>query len=811
MDGRTGFRIGRMARVAVLAAVLVLALLPAMSSAAPGQGGGPPEHAPPADSPRAQPPGRGQGNDLQIEVLSSPPEFVSGGDARLLVHVPDDIDPAAVEVVVDGRDVTQDFSQTDAGDLEGVVAALPPGDVEVVARAAPSGANNRNPRGRARGQAKGWNSTSLTLTNHPIGGPMFSGPQQQPFGCTTEGDLAETGVGEGPRLHEADQADDCAMDTLVSFLYRPAGQDAGWAHYDPEDPPASGQVATTSTIDGEEVPLIVRWERGTINRFVYSIAVPVPAPSPGDEDRPADLSNWNDRLMYRFQGGVGIGHYQGEPDASRMLDEFGLSDGYAVAYSTGTKTGVHYNLQVGGETAIMVKDRFVSAYDDPRYTVGLGASGGAIQQYVYGQNHPGLIDAAIPVQSYPDMITQTIHVGDCELLERWMDQQVLAAPEDDPSMWGLWSNRRLLEGLNAVDAGVTNELAPLMPWMPTEGASECRNAWLGLSALALNPNFGDAPGVDQGAVEWTHYGDAVNIYGENEDGFANRTWDNVGVQYGLQALRDDDITPEQFLDLNWNVGSWKNEPEMVQEGCPYVEAACGAGDVDIWSRRNMNLAEDAEPAPRAAADPGAIEAAHTSGLVFRGDIDIPVIDWRPYLEPELDMHNAHQSFAARQRMLDHDGEASNQVIWFTMGPESDHPPQVTQALHVMDEWMANVEAHPQRGVAGNRPDAAVDRCFDASGAPMATGEDVWDGVLDDGPAGACTDEFPIHSQSRAVAGGPITGDVFQCELQSVEAAVDRGVYGDWDPTGEELATLREIFPDGVCDFASRAARGASGP
>ncbi len=73
----------------------------------------------------------------------------------------------------------------------------------------------------------------------------------------------------------------------------------------------------------------------------------------------------------------------------------------------------------------MVKDRFVSAYANPDYTVGVGGSGGGIQQYVYAQNHKGLIDAGIPQYSYPDMITQTIHVGDCELIERWMDVEVL--------------------------------------------------------------------------------------------------------------------------------------------------------------------------------------------------------------------------------------------------------------------------------------------------------------------------------------------------------------------------------------------------
>ena len=105
--------------------------------------------------------------------------------------------------------------------------------------------------------------------------------------------------------------------------------------------------------------------------------------------------------------------------------------GYAVLYSTGTRTNTHYNLQLGGETAIMVKDHFVSKYAEPEYTVAVGGSGGAIQQYVYGQNHPGLIDAGVPQYSYPDMVTQTIHVGDCELLERWADSKAARGPALD--------------------------------------------------------------------------------------------------------------------------------------------------------------------------------------------------------------------------------------------------------------------------------------------------------------------------------------------------------------------------------------------
>ena len=60
--------------------------------------------------------------------------------------------------------------------------------------------------------------------------------------------------------------------------------------------------------------------------------------------------------------------------------------------------------------------------------------------------YPGLIDAAIPVQSYPDMVTQTIHVGDCELLEYYMD----ATDKDNPK-WATTKNRTWLVGLNAED------------------------------------------------------------------------------------------------------------------------------------------------------------------------------------------------------------------------------------------------------------------------------------------------------------------------------------------------------------------------
>jgi hypothetical protein len=535
--------------------------------------------------------------------------------------------------------------------------------------------------------------------------------------------------------------------------------------------------------------MILRWERGVINRFMYSIMML----SPGSQTATPDLSAWNGKALYSFSGGVAIGHYQGAASGGDMRHLAGLRMGYAVLYSSGTRTNTHYNLQLGGETAIMVKDRFVSAYAEPAYTIGVGGSGGAIQQYVYGQNHAGLLDGGVPQYSYPDMVTQTIHVGDCELLERWADSKVLGDPA---SMWRTWVNRSLIEGMNA-SATMPNPYAAVMPYMPVPGSTECINGWRGLSPLALNPHFGTAPGYNpavHGPVEWTHWGDLVNIYGTDEHGFARSPWDNVGVQYGLAALQSGSITPAQFLDLNANAGSWKRSHQMVQEGCPYIAALCATQLPDVWSARNMSLSPDggATPAPRREGDRDAGYAAYRSGMVFRGKLDIPVIDWRHYLEHRLDMHNSHQSFAARQRLLNYDGDASNQLIWFTDArpgtPQSDPTPQ---AFLVLDEWITS----------GEKPATAKDACFATNGDLIARGDDVWNGILDGGAPGACTQAFPLYSTSRIAAGGPIEGGVFKCALQSVDRALEHGLYGSWQPTEAELARLQGIFPQGVCDYS----------
>jgi len=367
--------------------------------------------------------------------------------------------------------------------------------------------------------------SELTVVNHPASGPVFSGPQQQPFVCTT----ARVGLGQ-PIIDNQDTigipvaledaggnypqdgrgyptsaaeiigwSKNCAADTRFDYQYRTtAGSFRTLAN---PGGPLPADIAMTTTLDGETVPYIVRWERGTMNRFLYSVAMLVPA-TEIDPTTPND-SLWNGRLVLSLQGGVAIGRTQGRSSTSAQLPHDVLKLGYAVINSSGLRMNTHYNLELGGETALMLKEHFVEDHGVPLYTVSVGGSGGAIQQYVYAQNHRGLIDAAIPQYSYSDMITQVIHVGDCELLEYYFD----ATDRTNPR-WRDVDNRRMIQGLNALttpsisagEAALWNGLYQVYAFLgfsapdPAPGSNipaltECRRAWFGLTPLVLNPTF----------------------------------------------------------------------------------------------------------------------------------------------------------------------------------------------------------------------------------------------------------------------------------------------------------------------------------
>ncbi|MGI9294069.1 MAG: DUF6351 family protein, partial [Pseudomonadales bacterium] len=64
----------------------------------------------------------------------------------------------------------------------------------------------------------------------------------------------------------------------------------------------------------------------------------------------------------------------------------------------------------------------------------------------------------------------------------------------------------------------------------------------------------------------------------------------------------------------------------------------------------------------------------------------------------------------------------------------------------------------------------------------------------------CMQQYPIYSNSRQVAGAPLSGAIFKCQLQNVADAIANNSYGAVDMSTVK-ADLERIFPAGVCDFS----------
>ncbi|KKO48317.1 hypothetical protein VT06_12345 [Arsukibacterium sp. MJ3] len=531
--------------------------------------------------------------------------------------------------------------------------------------------------------------------------------------------------------------------------------------------------------------LLVRLELGTINRFFYYLLMPV---QPTDITERNSTALWNGKLIYQFHGGVGIGYRQGYLRLERLISERlpQLRQGFAIASASINKTSFGYNFLLAEDTANRVKRQFVSLYGQPRYTLGIGGSGGGIAQYLLLQNSPDLLDGGIALYSYPDMLSQTLYALDCDLLHNFYH---FTAP--DKARWQDLQQRQLLEGLSvsteyplkfALQVVLAQLGAGVWPSLP-RGATQCHNAWLGLSSLIHNPHQGKLkrlttdPLLTQ--VNWSYWGSMADIYGRDSQGFGHSLWDNFGVQYGLTALTTGQLTAEEFIALNAAIGSWRPQPEMQPEQINYLPFA----GTPIWrsafGRQNIISSTSAAPAARYRANSLAIAQAYRYGQLFLGMTDKPIIDLRHYLDPELDMHHLEPSFAARQRLILRNGDANNQLIWVS---HPDYTP-LDEAIEIMDLWLSHAE----------KPTQAVDQCFKADGSLIAKGNDVWQ------DNGHCTARYPPLSNSRLQAGAPAHGLMFSCALISADQAIARGSYlpVDMQPYAEQLQTT---FPQGVCDY-----------
>jgi len=107
--------------------------------------------------------------DVSIKTLSNRPDMLSDGDAYVEVVLPGGATVSDLKVDVDGKDVTSSFAQRPNGRVLGVLTGLKNGTSTVSATLQ---SVNKGAR--------------LALTNTDRGGPIFSGPQVQPWICATK-------------------------------------------------------------------------------------------------------------------------------------------------------------------------------------------------------------------------------------------------------------------------------------------------------------------------------------------------------------------------------------------------------------------------------------------------------------------------------------------------------------------------------------------------------------------------------------------------------------------------------------------------
>ena len=665
---------------------------------------------------------------VQIHTLSNRADLISGGDALVQVTLPAGTDASGVRVAIGNRDVTDAFVVRADGRFLGLVTGLPVGQSRVTATL---------PHG---------SGAYLDVRNHPIGGPVIAGPQVQPWICATQ----ENGL--GPATDEQ-----CNAPTVYEYRYKSAvtGQ---FETYDPASPPVD--VATATTDEGKTVPYVVRVERGTIDRGIYEIMVLFDPEQPWEPW--AQQEQWNNKLYWIFHGDCQPNHTQpagsafdGEGTVVGTAFELALSRGFALATGGLNTLGRNCNDVVSSEHVMMLKEHIVETYGEIRYTMSEGCSGGSMQQHWIAANYPGLLDGIQPSCSYPDIWNTMQSAEDCNLMDHVFDDvspQNWANPDDQ----GEAAGHAAATVCRSFWDDPTDGFDYSRTWMDPANAAGCSLAPELVYNAERNPDGARCTLQDYQVALWGRR--PAQAWSAPEEstgrGFANRPFDNVGVQYGLAALEAGDITPEQFVDLNEHVGG-----------------------IDI----DFNFTTQ-----RSVADPAALQRAYLGGRVVHAAelARVPIMDIRGSSNYEI--HNDVYSVNTEARLLRDTGQADNQVRWNSPCALHPCPPVNDRSFLTLDAWLTAIEQDDrdvsvEQKVLDNRPEDAVDGCW--VGGQFVTDMAQCDALL------------PYYATPRLAAGAPQTDDVLKCQLQPL----DRAAY-EVEFTDEQWERLEAAFADGVCDY-----------
>lgn len=741
-----------------------------------------------------------EADPVEIRATSNRADMVSGGDVTLEVVLPAGADTQGLRVEVGGRDVSSAFRLQANGNFRGVVTGLAEGANLITA-------STRNTR-----------EAALTVTNAPRHGPVFSGAQIKPFYCATPVQQVVNGnvpASNASGLSGAPDAN-CNIATEFKLYYRTTTAGCSLGLPDPTAgmaptattvpnnpaPPANacfkpytagstpGDLATTTTDAGVTVPYIVRLERGTMNRGLYDIAVLHNPAQPWNALQPQPA--WNGKVVFNFGASTGQPRRQARPATAWSGSDAQLRRGVMVVAHSMTDSARNSNRVMMSETVMMMKEHITDSYGPIRFTIGSGCSGGSINSNMAASIMPGLLDGVTTTCTYPDSETTSLEVGDCvALVEAYQKPQWLALMtgqtqaqinarkaaingHPDQSACHAWFNafgsngragvynQRLVAnnvtGALFTQPAATNNCelpnsAVYDPARPTETANLPRcNAWSWGESI-----WGKVPGSPA----------------------AKDTRDNVGVQYGLKALRDGAINAEEFVTLN----------EIV-----------GGNDRDSTPR-----------AERSSADADALAIAYRAGIVASGRqlAKTAIIDMRGwddsniaenlppgYTPNQIPIHHQWFSFGIRDRIVAEAGNANNQALW-RFARTGLNPPgtMAFDAFVTMDQWLTTLKndtssASLEAKVRSARPASSADFCILPSDATQT--------VKVTNAATCDADPWlrPTFSP-RQIAGGPRAEDVLKCQLKPLL----RTDYAAGTFTDGQWTRLQAVFSTGVCDWS----------
>jgi hypothetical protein len=581
-----------------------------------------------------------------IHVLSNRADIISGGDALIEVVPPaGTAATATVSLQLNGKDAGGAIARRENGRYMGLVTGLVDGPNQLTARVS----------GRTYG---------ITLVNHPAGGPVFSGPQIQPWTC-------EDGV----------QDAQCNRDPTVEFMYKPLAG-SGFRLYDPDNPPSD--VAETTTDEGHTVPFIIRVETGNLNRDQYRFAVLWDPSQPWQPWAPQ--AAFNHKLVIYHGANCHTEYRMGT--APNVLNETILGLGYATMSHALNNSGHNCNMVVQAEAMIMTKERLIETLGELRYTIGSGCSGGALAQQWVANGYPGLYQGITPACSFADAWGSGIQYSDYKLLRAYLE---------DPTRWEpgvAWDPV-------AIDAAIghPNMANPItFTEVISDGGNPARTDCPGVPADQIYHPENNPGGIRCGLADYW-----INVIGRRPPelwgpieaqlgfGFAGAPFDNTGVQYGLRGLMEGRMSVQQFVDLNVKIGGFNYDRIPTQ----------GRSSGDVFAIERL---------------------ARSGGVNTASNLDqVAIIDLRGP-DPGA-FHDVYRTYVVRARLEREHGHADNQLLW--RGPVAlfGDATFVDDSVLAMSEWLDAVYADPSdkpfaRKIVDNRPAGVTHRCANGAGVDM---------------------------------------------------------------------------------------------